>query len=49
MKVDEATKPPANSPEAAANDCVKTAVEQPLKDLKTVKDAFSTRLTITLK
>ena len=49
MKVDEAIRSAAGSAEAAATDCVKTAVEQPLKDLKTVKDSFSTRLTISVK
>ena len=36
-------------PEATADQCVRAAVEPAIKDLKTVRDAFATKLTITIK
>jgi hypothetical protein len=48
LKVDPAaTMPPG--PEASADQCVRAAVEPVIKDLKTVRDAFQTRLTIAVK
>jgi hypothetical protein len=49
VKIDPPTALPAGSPEAAADQCVRAVVEPALKDLKTVKDAFATKLTITVK
>jgi hypothetical protein len=49
MKIDPPVTLPAGSPEAAADQCVRAAVEPILKDLKTVRDAFATKLTITVK
>ncbi|MEO8548510.1 MAG: hypothetical protein ABI678_00985, partial [Kofleriaceae bacterium] len=36
-------------PEASADACVRGVVEPAIKDLKTLRDAFTTRLTITIK
>jgi len=44
--------PPANmpaGPDQAADACVRAALEPAIKDLKTVHDAFQTKLTITVK
>ncbi|MGE5185858.1 MAG: hypothetical protein ACM31C_27565 [Acidobacteriota bacterium] len=49
IKIDPPTALPAGSPEAAADQCVRAAVEPALKDLKTIRDAFATKLTITVK
>jgi hypothetical protein len=49
MKVEPAGTLPAGTPEAAAADCVRAAVEPALKELKTIRDAFNTKLTITVK
>jgi hypothetical protein len=49
MKIDPPVALPAGSPEAAADQCVRAAVEPALKDLKTLRDAFATKLTITIK
>ena len=49
MKIDPPVALPAGSPEAAADQCVRAAVEPALKDLKTIRDAFATKLTITIK
>jgi hypothetical protein len=48
MKIDPAVTMPAG-PDASADLCVRAAVEPALKDLKTVRDAFKTKLTITVK
>jgi hypothetical protein len=45
-------EPPANmpaGPEQAADACVRAALEPAIKELKSVRDAFQTKLTITLK
>jgi hypothetical protein len=47
-KVEPAIAMPAG-PEAAADQCVRAAVEPALKALNTVRDTFSTQLTITVK
>jgi hypothetical protein len=47
-KIDPAIAMPPG-PEAAADQCVRAAVEPVLKALNTVRDAFTTRLTITVK
>ncbi len=49
MKIDPPGSLPAGTPEAAADQCVRGAVEPVLKDLKTIRDAFATKLTITVK
>jgi hypothetical protein len=49
MKIDPPGPLPAGTPEAAADQCVRGAVEPVLKDLKTLRDAFATKLTITVK
>jgi hypothetical protein len=49
IKIDPPVALPAGSPEAAADQCVRAAVEPALKDLKTIRDAFATKLTITVK
>ena len=36
-------------PEASADQCVRGVVEPAIKDLKTIRDAFTTKLTITIK
>jgi hypothetical protein len=47
-KLEPAVAMPAG-PEATADQCVRAAVEPAIKDLKTVRDAFATKLTITIK
>lgn len=47
-KVEPAVAMPAG-PEAAADQCVRAAVEPALKALNTVRDTFATKLTITVK
>jgi hypothetical protein len=47
-KVDPAIAMPPG-PEASADQCVRAAVEPALKALNTVRDAFATKLTITVK
>ena len=47
-KLDPAVALPAG-PEQSADQCVRAVVEPALKDLKTIRDAFSTKLTITIK
>ena len=49
IKIDPPTALPAGSPEAAADQCVRAAVEPALKGLNTIRDAFATKLTITVK
>jgi len=49
VKIDPPSGLAAGSPEAAADQCVRSVVEPALKDLKTVRDAFATKLTITVK
>jgi hypothetical protein len=49
MKIDPPSGVAAGSPEAAADQCVRAAVEPALKDLKEVRDSFQTKLTITVK
>ncbi len=49
MKIDPASGIAAGSPEAAADKCVRSVVEPAIKGLTTVRDAFSTKLTITVK
>ena len=49
MKIDPAAGLAAGSPEAAADQCVRAIVEPALKDLKTIRDAFTTKLTIAVK
>jgi hypothetical protein len=49
MKIDPPGALPAGTPEAAADQCVRATVEPVLKDLKTIRDAFATKLTITIK
>lgn len=41
--------PLAPGPEASADACVRGVVEPAIKDLKTLRDAFTTRLTVTIK
>jgi hypothetical protein len=48
LKLDPAANMPAG-PDQAADACVRAALEPALKDLKTVHDAFQTKLTITVK
>lgn len=48
LKIDPATAMPAG-PDADADGCVRAAVEPALKGLTTIRDAFSTKLTITVK
>ena len=47
-KIEPAVPMPAG-PEATADQCVRAAVEPAIKDLKTLRDAFATKLTITIK
>jgi hypothetical protein len=47
-KIDPAVAMPAG-PDAAADQCVRAAVEPAIKGLNTVRDAFATKLTITIK
>jgi hypothetical protein len=48
LKLDPpAALPPG--PDASADQCVRAAVEPVIKDLKTVRDAFQTKLTIAVK
>jgi hypothetical protein len=47
-KLEPAVAMPAG-PEATADQCVRAAVEPAIKDLKTLRDAFATKLTITIK
>ncbi|HTL35191.1 MAG TPA: hypothetical protein VL326_18815 [Kofleriaceae bacterium] len=47
-KLDPAVAMPAG-PDATADQCVRAAVEPALKSLTTVRDAFATKLTITIK
>ena len=49
MKIDPTPGLAAGSPEAAADQCVRAIVEPALKDLKTIRDAFTTKLTIAVK
>lgn len=49
MKLDPASGLVAGSPEAAADQCVRAVVEPALKELRTVRDAFATKLTIAVK
>ena len=48
LKIDPPATMPAG-PEASADQCVRAALEPAIKDLKTVRDTFQTRLTITVK
>jgi len=48
LKIDPAVALPAG-PEASADGCVRAVVEPLFKDLKGVRDAFQTKLTITVK
>jgi hypothetical protein len=48
LKIDPAVAMPAG-PDASAEQCVRAAVEPAIKDLKTIRDAFTTKLTITVK
>jgi len=48
MKLDPAVAMPAG-PEATADQCVRAAVEPAIKGLTTIRDAFATKLTITIK
>jgi hypothetical protein len=47
-KIEPAVSMPAG-PEATADQCVRAAVEPAIKELKTLRDAFATKLTITIK
>jgi len=49
MKIDPPGALPAGTPEAAADQCVRGAVEPSIKKLKTIRDAFATKMTITIK
>jgi hypothetical protein len=49
IKLDPPVALPAGTPEAAADTCVRGAVEPALKGLTTVRDAFATKLTISVK
>jgi hypothetical protein len=48
LKLDPPGTMPAG-PDQAADACVRAALEPAIKDLKTVRDAFTTKLTITVK
>lgn len=48
IKVDPPSALPAG-PDASAEACVRGVVEPAIKDLKTLRDAFTTKLTITIK
>ena len=48
MKIDPAVAMPAGA-EASADQCVRAAVEPALKGLTTLRDAFTTKLTLTIK
>ncbi|MDB4955527.1 MAG: hypothetical protein JWO36_3096 [Myxococcales bacterium] len=49
MKIDPTAGLAAGSPDAAADQCVRSVIEPAIKDLKTIRDAFATKLTITVK
>jgi hypothetical protein len=48
LKLDPAVNMPAG-PEQAADQCVRAALEPAIKELKSVRDAFQTKLTIVIK
>jgi hypothetical protein len=48
LKLDAPATMPAG-PEQVADACVRSALEPAIKELKSVRDAFQTRLTITVK
>ena len=48
IKLDPAVQMPPG-PEASADACVRAVVEPAIKELKTLRDAFATKLTITIK
>jgi hypothetical protein len=48
IKIDPAVALP-QGPEQSADACVRAVVEPAIKDLKTLRDAFATKLTITIK
>jgi hypothetical protein len=48
LKIDPPATMPAG-PEQAADQCVRAAIEPAIKDLKTVRDSFQAKLTITVK
>jgi hypothetical protein len=49
MKIEPATGVAPGSPEAAADQCVHAVLDPAIKDLKTIRDAFTTKLTIAVK
>ncbi|HTR52516.1 MAG TPA: hypothetical protein VMJ10_17500 [Kofleriaceae bacterium] len=48
LKIDPPATMPAG-PDASADQCVRAAIEPVIKDLKTVRDAFQTKITIAVK
>lgn len=49
IKIDPPAALPAGTPEAAADTCVRGAVEPAIKEVKGVHDQFTTKLTLTVK
>ena len=49
MKIDPAAGLVAGSAEAVADQCVRSVLEPAIKDLKTIRDAFATKLIISVK